>query len=78
MVPLFSTKNLSKDIQPQGGGLSANIYDEIVENNSQKNEIDETTSSNQQEEPEKMMAPDFTMVDKNDTVYNTCTLCRFL
>ena len=50
----------------------------MVENNSQKNEIDETTSNNQQEEPEKMLAPDFIVVDKNDTVYNTCTLCRFL
>lgn len=60
-------KSLSKDIKPQGDGLSANIYDEIVENNSQKNEIDKTTSSNQQEEPEKMIAPDFTIVDKDGT-----------
>ena len=30
-------KNLSKDVKPQGGGLSATTYDEIVENNSQKN-----------------------------------------
>lgn len=60
-------KNLSKDVKPQGSGLSANTYDEIVENNSQQNEIDETTSSNQQEEPEKMMAPDFVMTDSNGT-----------
>ena len=60
-------KNLSKDIEPQGGGLSANTYDEIVENNSQQNEIDETTSDNQQEEPEKMLAPDFVMTDINGT-----------
>ena len=60
-------KNLSKDIEPQGSGLSANTYDEIVENNSQQNEIDETTSDNQQEEPEKMLAPDFVMTDINGT-----------
>lgn len=60
-------KNLSKDVKPQSGGLSANTYDEIVENNTQQNEIDETTSNDQQEEPEKMMAPDFVMTDSNGT-----------
>ena len=60
-------KNLSKDIKPQGGGLSANTYDEIVENNTQQNEIDETTSDTQKEEQEKMFAPDFVMTDSNGT-----------
>ena len=58
-------KNLSKDVKPQGGGLSANTYDEIIENNSQQNEIGETTSNEQSEEPEKILAPDFVMTDKD-------------
>lgn len=59
-------KNLSKDVKPQGGGLSANTYDEIVENHSQQNEIDENSSSNTESEtPDKMMAPDFVMTDKD-------------
>ncbi len=58
-------KNLSKDVKPQGGGLSANTYDEIIENNSQQNEIDKTTSGDQPEEPEKKLAPDFIMTDSD-------------
>ena len=60
-------KNLSKEIKPQGGGLSADKYNEMVENNSQQNEIDENPSSdskNQNGESDKMMAPDFVITDK--------------
>lgn len=61
-------KNLTKEIKPQGSGLSADKYNEMVENNSQQNEIDENTSDaseTQSEEADKMMAPDFIMEDKD-------------
>ncbi len=55
--------NLSKEIKPQGGGLSADTYNQMVENNTQKNEIDEGTSDDNAED--KMLAPDFVITDKD-------------
>lgn len=49
--------SLSKVVEPQGGGLSAQNYNEIVENNEQTNEIED------EKETEQVDAPDFTVVD---------------
>lgn len=49
--------SLSKEVEPQGGGLSAQNYNEIVENNEQTNEIED------EKETEQVDAPDFTVVD---------------
>lgn len=64
---------LSEKVKPQGGGLSAQDYNAIVENTTQENEIEESTSnsgndtsnenSSDSETEEKVKAPDFKITD---------------
>ena len=57
-------KNLSKEIKPQGGGLSVQDYNEIIENTTQQNELAENDSNtNHSDESDNIQAPDFVITD---------------
>ena len=58
-------KNLSKEIKPQGGGLSVQDYNEIVENTTQQNELEENVSPDNNEISENSTSSDSSTSENN-------------